>query len=664
VDHRSVRLRVWLTLGLLLTAAPAVQAQDDPDFTSLNLEKLMTVEIDTVHGPSRYLQKISDAPASISIVTADEIRAFGLKTFSDVLNTVRGIYVSDDRNYSYFGTRGLAVPGDYNSRMLVLVDGHRINDNIYDSVLAGTEFPLDIDLIDRVEVIRGPGSAMYGANAVSAVINVITRRGERVDGVEAELTGGTLGTGQARVTFGKRYANGVETLLSTSGYTSDGDRRIYFPAFDDPATNDGVVENADRDRSRSFLGVVSFGDVVLRGLYGGRRKQVPTASFGARFNDPREQTFDSRGYVEVQYAREVGLFTDVLSRGYYDYYHYDGDYPLDVDGGTVLEHDNSDGRAVGAEVTVSRRIGNRNRLMVGSEYRFNFRQDVATYELGEAMLDARHQSGLASLSVQDEVRVRKGVLASAALRYDKQSDFGGRLTPRASLVLSPSPRTHIKLMAAQAFRAPSIDERFYELPLSVQANPDLHPETIRTYEVAVEQTLTNALSLNASLFDTDLVGVIVTEPFDTGVTHLTNTTASGKGVELMATVKGTAGASVTASYSYLFPEDKASEAILHDSPRHLAKLRAMTPLGTSRIRGAFQLLYNGTITAHTGEWLASSLIANASVTTWSLWPNIDLGASVYNLFNASAAYPVSDEHVQGSVPQYGRRFLTRVTVSF
>src|SRR6266511_5950895 len=75
VDHLSTRLRLWISVALLLAAAPAVQAQDDPDFTSLNLEKLMTVEVDSVHGASRYLQKISEAPASITIVTADDIRA-------------------------------------------------------------------------------------------------------------------------------------------------------------------------------------------------------------------------------------------------------------------------------------------------------------------------------------------------------------------------------------------------------------------------------------------------------------------------------------------------------------------------------------------------------------------------------------------------------------
>src|SRR5688572_15563401 len=232
----TVRLAVIGVLSWFALLPGSVAAQQ-PDLAGLDLEQLMRVEVDTVSGASRYLQKISEAPASITIVTAADIRTYGHRTLIDVLASVQGFHVTDDRNYSYFATRGLVVPGDYNSRMLVLVDGHRINDNVFDSVLAGTEFPVDIDLIDRLEVIRGPGSAMYGANAFSAVINVVTRRGRKVNGLEVGVESGTLDTYRGRVTFGKRYANGSEMLLSASGYGSGGEASIYFPEFDRPATN-------------------------------------------------------------------------------------------------------------------------------------------------------------------------------------------------------------------------------------------------------------------------------------------------------------------------------------------------------------------------------------------------------------------------------------------
>src|SRR6185436_13609357 len=125
-----------------------------------------------VYGASKYEQKISQALSSVTIVTSDEIKKQGYRTLAEILRSVRGLFITDDRAYSYLGIRGFGRPSDYNSRVLVLVDGHRMNDNIYDSVLIGTEGVVDVDLINRVEVIRGPSSSIYGDNAFFGVVNI------------------------------------------------------------------------------------------------------------------------------------------------------------------------------------------------------------------------------------------------------------------------------------------------------------------------------------------------------------------------------------------------------------------------------------------------------------------------------------------------------------
>lgn len=92
------------------------------------LEELLNTEVTTVTGASKYQQDLTDSPASISIITADEIRKNGYRTLADALNSVRGFYLSYYRSYHYVGVRGLSPLGDYNSRILLLVDGHRLND--------------------------------------------------------------------------------------------------------------------------------------------------------------------------------------------------------------------------------------------------------------------------------------------------------------------------------------------------------------------------------------------------------------------------------------------------------------------------------------------------------------------------------------------------------
>src|SRR6266568_9286191 len=156
--------------------APPASASDDVDLTEVSLQTLMDFKVQSVYGASKHEQKLSEAPSSVTIVDSEEIKKYGARNFADVLNSVRGLYVTYDRNYSYLGIRGFDRPGDFNSRILVLVDGHRINDNVYGQALIGTDFPVDVDLIDRIEVIRGPNSSLYLASAFLGVVNIITKR--------------------------------------------------------------------------------------------------------------------------------------------------------------------------------------------------------------------------------------------------------------------------------------------------------------------------------------------------------------------------------------------------------------------------------------------------------------------------------------------------------
>jgi outer membrane receptor for ferrienterochelin and colicins len=150
-------------------AASTQQAEAGPD-----LEQLLGIEIQSVFGASRFLQKSTEAPAAVTVITADEIWRYGWRTLADVLRSVRGFYVTDDRSWAYVGVRGFQRTGDYNTRILLLIDGRRTNDNIYDQALVQEDFLVDLAEVERIEVIRGPSSSLYGSNAFSGVINIVT----------------------------------------------------------------------------------------------------------------------------------------------------------------------------------------------------------------------------------------------------------------------------------------------------------------------------------------------------------------------------------------------------------------------------------------------------------------------------------------------------------
>src|SRR5262249_25628395 len=143
----TVLLLAGARLAAGQSAAPGDQAAASaPQLPDLPLEDLLKLKVDTVVAAAKFQQDVTRAPASVSLVTGEEIRSHGYRTLADVLRSVRGFYVSYDRNYSYVGVRGFERPGDYNGRILLLLNGHRLNDPIYEEALVGTEAPLDVAL--------------------------------------------------------------------------------------------------------------------------------------------------------------------------------------------------------------------------------------------------------------------------------------------------------------------------------------------------------------------------------------------------------------------------------------------------------------------------------------------------------------------------------------
>jgi outer membrane receptor for ferrienterochelin and colicins len=210
---------------------------------SLSIEELTQVKVFTA---SRHLQDAREAPSAVSVVTAGEIARYGWRTLADVLRSLRGFYTAYDRNYVYLGVRGFQRPGDYNSRILLLINGHRLNDNVYDSAQVGTEFPLDLDLVDHIEIVRGPSSSLFGTNAVFGVINVITRQSGDTF-VEASGDSSSFLGRTGRLTAGIHKGR-LSALLSGSMYRSAGASPLFFPEFAGPKTDEGFAIDMDGDR--------------------------------------------------------------------------------------------------------------------------------------------------------------------------------------------------------------------------------------------------------------------------------------------------------------------------------------------------------------------------------------------------------------------------------
>lgn len=637
------------------------------DLTALSPEELMKIEVLTVIGASKYEQKVTEAPSSVSIITAEEIKKYGYRTVADILRSIRSFYITHDRNYSYGGVRGFGRPGDYNTRILLLVDGHRINDNIYNSALIGTEFILDVDLIDRVEVIRGPGSSLYGSNAFFAVVNVITKSGRDFKGMEISGAAVSFDTYTGRLSYGNKFQTGLEMLLSDSIYDSKG-QRLYFREFDDPATNNGVAENSDYDRYHNFFTKLSYQDFTLEGAYVSRKKGIPTASFGALFNDPRTFTVDEQRYLDLKYEHNFPSQIDVMARVFYGYYHYHGDYIFDYPPIT-LNKDFSKGEWWGGELKFTTKLMSRHKVIVGTEYQNNVKQHQGNYDEEPYFryLDDRRKSWNWALYLQDEFPIVKNLILNLGMRYDYYPDFEATTNPRLALIYSPFEKTTFKLLYGEAFRAPTVFELYYnDGGISTKSNPDLKPEKIKTYELVCEQYIGDHLRISADGFYYEIKDLISqqTDSADNLLVFRNVEEIEAEGFELELESKWANGLEGRISYTYQEAEDKQTGKLLTNLPEHLTKLNLIIPLLKEKLFTGVEEQFTSKRETLAGNNTDAFFVTNLTLFSQNMVKGLDVSASVYNLFNEKYVDPGSGEHLQDVIEQDGRAFRFKITYKF
>lgn len=651
-----------LSALLLIVLSTTAVAQTERQLAALDLEELMKIEVPSVFGASKFLQKVIDAPAAVSVVTARDIDTYGYRTLSDIIRSVPGFNVTYDRNYSYVGVRGFQRPGDYNSRVLLLIDGHRLNDPIYDEAYIGTEFAMDVGLIDRVELVRGPSSSIYGTNAFFSVINVITKKGQAVSGMRVSGDAGSLHTGSGRATFGANFDNGLDLLLSGSRYRSRGQQRLHYREFDDPATNRGVAENLDSDAAHRLFGSLSFKGLSLQGVYGSRAKQVPTAAYDSRFNDPRLKTNDAQGWIDLRYVRALRGDWQLTARVYYDRVAYDGRYPsndadADVPSISVLG-DYAYAKWWGAEVYGEKVLVRRHKLTAGGEYRdrFSLRQGGFDVASGAVYLDDRRASRDSAIFVEDQYTLHEKLLLNAGIRWDRYETFGSTTNPRLGLIFKPVEKTAIKALWGTAFRAPNAYEMYYSVDLN-RGNPHLEPETIRTGELVFERYLSDRYRAMASAYVSHVDGLISqTVQSDGGLTFLNLDTVGTRGVEAELEARWRSSIAVRFSYSYQNARNLVTGTPLANSARHLATANVTVPLVGRRLLAGMDLHYVGRVETLDGSFTDRVLVPNLTLTTRNMYKGLSLSASVYNLFNSRYGHPGSGEHRQNIIYQDGRTF--------
>lgn len=628
--------------------AHASPARAETDLTALSLEQLMSL---TVVGASKYEQKQTEVAAAVSIITRAEIRAFGWRTLSEALASLPGIHMTYDRQYSYLGARGFGLPGDYNTRMLLAINGNRTNDVTYDQAPMGRDFPLDMNLIERIEFIPGPGGAVYGQNAMFGVVNVITRNGADVGGTElAAAAQSPQRLREGRVSWGQRLGNGVDVLLSVSALRSRGEDRF----FDYGASGlSGVATGLDGERDKELFARVARGAWSLEFVDGNHRKDDPT---GAYQSDPLlagQYEGDRYTLAQAQFQDDFRDGTlQVLARLFAGREHFTG---VLIYGTPSNFSAKSDWR--GGELRLLSTALTDHKLMLGIEYQDNPRIEQTVSDPTAPANDVRISgSGYrVGLYAQDEWQLADTLTATLGLRLDRNNVTGSKTSPRVALIWRAAPATTVKALVGRAHRAPNAFERDYSDSVTQIANPTLRGESIDTRELVVDHLVGADLRLRAAVYQWSMRDLIVQgSDVDTGLAqYKSGDTVNAKGVELSADKTWAWGGRLRGSLAFQNAR-YANSVRLANSPQRLGKLNFSTPLPATGLRLGYELQYDSARRARDGTNLGGYALSNLHLVAESVLKGLDVTLGIRNLFDKTYAHPGSDANWQNAISQDGR----------
>ncbi len=644
----------------LLLAPPCLPGGQEPfdqaDLSALTLDQLMQVQ---VQAASLHPQSLQDAPASVTVITAEDIRKYGYRTLGEALASVRGFYVTNDRTYETVGVRGFDLPGDYDSHILVLVNGHEMADNIFGYMLYfGNEFPIEMNLIKQIEIIRGPGSALYGSNAMFATVNIVTKSPDEMQPLTLTTDTGSFGEKKGQIAAAGSLGS-AKFLFAGSIFNDAGESPLFFPQYNTPQTNNGELVDMTGQKGYHFFASLDWRHWTIMAAFSGDSKIQPISWGPTIFNDRGTRNNDQRDFIDATYERQVAGGT-LRWRTYYDSFFYKGrgDYALS-DGGVEDNRQSEVGKWVGTQFTYRIRPNFAGDITVGAEGNIDIQAFLTNYDVSPApvvYLSTNHPDRSVALFVQDEKKLSERWRLDLGLRIDKSAYHSDFISPRAALIYQRSDWTY-KLLYGRSFRNPSAFQLYYSDGIADAANPNLRPESADTLEIDAERKLGKRANLQVSAYGYRLHNTITGVFLPDGeLQYLNGLGIRAEGFEVEINGRPADWLEGTASYAVQRAQD---DTILENSPQHLAKLRLAVPLGR-RFDLSTGMQYASSRLTLAGFTLKPLYLADFTLASKHLLPNLDVRIGLRNAFNLKYSDPIALNPAVDTMPEPGRTFFVEL----
>lgn len=620
-----------LVSALLL--APLVPLQAQAEESTENEFQTLFGDAEFVSIATGQAQPLSDAPAVATVITAEQIASMGAINLDQVLEAVPGLHVSvsSNRFSPIYSIRGIHT--DINPQVLMLVNGVPITQLFGGD--RGVRNTLPVNNIARVEVIRGPGSAVYGADAFSGVINVITKSSDEINGTELGVRLGSFQTREAWVMHGSQHGD-IDLMVSVDWSKTDGDNKrvidsdaqtvfdnlLPFPAVSlAPGPASTQAERADL---RLELGYKNWNF----SLWNWRQRNLGVGPGLALALDPGGKGESNNYLFDIHYQNSDSFnnwefdtrfsYMDINNKSEQTLYPAGATLPLGDDGniGFACSASPPPGGCLGLftegmignpEVyeQTSRLEGSAfyngftdHRLRIAAGISYSEVQGKETKNYGPGVITPVQplqiiDGTLTSVtntpynfipdksrrnyfgSIQDEWRFATDWNLTYGLRYDNYSDFGSTVNPRVALVWHARQELTTKFLYGRAFRAPSFAEQFLVNNPIRLGNDDLKPETINTYEWALDYRPAYELHTGLNVFYYKINDLIQFDPVsdptdpDFGSRRASNTgSQTGYGFEVEAQWLPIDSVRLNAHYAFQKSKDEETGKAVANAPRH------------------------------------------------------------------------------------------------
>lgn len=618
-------------------------------------------------------KKIKDAPAIASVISAKQIRDLGARSLLDILKIVPGIGISKTFYHGINGIESRGIRSLYSEKVLIMIDGQRVNS----ITTGGATWVFDdlmVENIKRVEVIRGPGSALYGANAFVAVINVVTYDPGDIEGVDLRASVGSFDTQRYNLMFGKKFSE-----LKVAGFFDFFDTN--GPELNIPSDSIGQNGKTDDWKEKYDVGLkASYKDFSFNIRYINKNRG-PYIGAAPVLNDESRIDTDQL-FTELKYQQDIGDDLQVTIKGYYDRFFWKGTWEVFPEGSPgfpdgmtgIAEAKN---KIFGTEIQADYKLGGNNTITAGivleqkEQYGVGHRgnydpktdppiligpvQDIALWQKNE-------KRRVTAFYLQDVWKFLPALEGTFGLRYDHYSDFGETINPRTGLVWQLSEKTNIKLLYGSAFRAPNFVELYNDNNPAQVGNPDLDPEKIQTYEMSVDYQFNENLSWNITYFYNDIkdtIGLSGTDFANLGKTKV-------DGVEVEFKTRFSMRNYGYLNYTYQEARDGDTGAKLPGVATQKGNLGVNLGI-TEYLNINSNLLVVGPkprgISDTRGE-LSGYEVVDLSMILSNFYKGAEIRASIYNFFDETYADPDNTGAITNDFPREGRSFILEARYKF